>query len=123
LDVLKAISDPLCMDIFTAIFNRVTKPEDLMRLLDIGHGEYYSKSYRLAKLGLIGRKNGEIRLTSFGLVVYEAHLKIQNAFSHSSQLMVIDTMKSDSRIPEDEQKKIIDLIIQDSKLKKLVAAS
>lgn len=122
LDVLEAISDHLCMDILTAIFNKVTNPDDLMQILNIGYKEYYSRSSRLARLGLIGRKNGGIILTSFGRVVYNAQLKIANAFSYSSELTMIDAIRSHSGMPEDEQKEIIDKIIKDSELKKLVAA-
>lgn len=75
------------------------------------------------KLGLVSRKNGEIIPISFGRVVYNAQLKIANAFSYSSELTMIDAMKSHSGMPEDEQKKIIDIIIEDSELKKLVAAT
>ena len=116
-DVLKAISDHLCMDIITAIFNRVTKPDDLERILDISHKQYYSRSCRLTRLGLISRKNGEMILTSFGKVVYNAMLKIANAFSHSSELTMIDAIRSHAEMPEVEQKKIIDKIIKDSELK------
>ncbi|MFI5423599.1 MAG: hypothetical protein ACHQXG_02300 [Nitrososphaerales archaeon] len=105
-DVLKAISDHLCMDIITAIFNRVTKPDDLERILDISHKQYYSRSCRLTRLGLISRKNGEMILTSFGKVVYNAMLKIANAFSHSSELTMIDAIRSHAEMPEVEQKKI-----------------
>ena len=123
LDVLKAISDHLCMNILMAIFNKVTDPDDHMQILNISYREYYSRSYRLARLGLIRRRNGEIIFTSFGLVVYHAQLKIANAFSYFLELTMIDAMKSHSGMPEEEQKKIIDIMIKDCELKKLVAAT
>ena len=52
--------------------------------------------------------------------VYNAQLKIANAFSHSSQLRMIDAIKSHSGLPEDQQKIIIDKLLDDS-LKNLVA--
>ncbi len=123
LDVLETISDQLSINIITAISNKVTNSDHLMQVLKIGYKEYYSRSSRLARLGLIGRKNGEIILTSFGRVVYNAQLKIANAFSYSSELTMIDAMRSHSGMPEDQQKEIIDKIIKDSELKKLVAAT
>ena len=107
----------------TAVFNDVTNSDDLMELLTLSHKQYYSRRYRLARLGLISRKNGEIFLTSFGRVVYNAQLKIANAFSYSSELTMVDVIKSNSQIPEDEPKKIIDSIIHDAELKKSIAAS
>jgi len=50
-------------------------------------------------------------------------LKIANAFSHSSELTMIDAIRSHAEMPEVEQKKIIDKIIKDSELKMLVALS
>jgi hypothetical protein len=46
-------------------------------------------------------------------------LKIATAFSHSSELRMIDVIKSHSGMSEDEQKRIIDKIIEDSELKNL----
>ena len=121
LDVLEAISDQLSMDIVTAISNNVTNSENLMQILDITHKQYYSRSSRLLNIGLICRKNGDIILTSFGQLVYKAQLKIATAFSHSSELRIIDVIKSNSGMSEDEQNMIIDKLLDDSELKNLFA--
>ena len=116
LDVLAAISDQLSMDIVTAISNEVTNSDNLMQVLDLTRKRYYSRSSRLMKIGIISRKNGDIILTSFGQLVYKAQLKIGTAFSHSSELRMIDAIKSHSGMSEDEQKRIIDKILEDSEL-------
>ena len=116
LDVLAAISDQLSMDIVTAISNDVTNSDNLMQVLDLTRKRYYSRSSRLLKIGIISRKNGNIILTSFGQLVYKAQLKIATAFSHSSELRMIDVIKSHSGMSEDEQKRIIDKILEDSEL-------
>jgi hypothetical protein len=121
LDVLEAISDQLSMDIVTAISNNVTNSENLMQILDITHKQYYSRSSRLLNIGLVCRKNGEIILTSFGQLVYKAQLKIATAFSHSSELRMIDVIKSNSGMSEDEQNRIINKLLNDSELKNLFA--
>ena len=82
LDVLAAISDQLSMDIVTATSNDVTNSDNLMQVLDLTRKQYYSRSSRLMKIGIISRKNGDIILTSFGQLVYKAQLKIATAFSH-----------------------------------------
>jgi hypothetical protein len=119
LDVLAAISDQLSMDIVTAISNDVTNSDNLMQVLDLTRKRYYSRSSRLLKIGIISRKNGNIILTSFGQLVYKAQLKIATAFSHSPELRMIDVIKSHSGMSDDEQKRIIDKIIEDSELKNL----
>jgi hypothetical protein len=121
LDVLESISDQLSMDIITAISNNVTNTENLMQILGITHKQYYSRSSRLLNIGLICRKNGKIILTSFGQLVYKAQLKIATAFSHSSELRIIDVIKSNSGMSEDEQNMIIDKLLDDSELKNLFA--
>jgi hypothetical protein len=121
LDVLESISDQLSMDIITAISNNVTNTENLMQILGITHKQYYSRSSRLLNIGLICRKNGKIILTSFGQLVYKAQLKIATAFSHSSELRMIDVIKSNSGMSEDEQNMIIDKLLDDSELKNLFA--
>jgi hypothetical protein len=59
--------------------------------------------------------------TSFGRLVYNAQLKIANAFSHSSELRMIDAIKSHSGMSIDQQKIIIDKLLDDSQLENLVA--
>jgi DNA-binding HxlR family transcriptional regulator len=120
LDVLEAISDRLSMDIITSISNDVTNPSNLMQLLDLSPKEYYSRMSTLLKIGLISRKNGEIVLSSFGRVIYKAQLKIATAFSHSSELRMIDAIKSHSGMSDDEHNMIIDKLLDDSELKNLI---
>ena len=105
----------------TAISNDVTNSDTLMQVLDLTRKRYYSRSSRLLNIGLICRKNGKIILTSFGQLVYKAQLKIATAFSHSSELRMIDVIKSTSGMSEDEHNMIIDKLLDDSELKNLFA--
>ncbi len=91
-----------------------------MKILDLTHKQYYSRCSRLSSIGLVRRKYDEINLTSFGRLVYKAQLKIANAFSHSSELRMIDALKSHLSMSDDEQKRIIDKLLDDSELKNLV---
>ena len=108
------------MDIVTAISNNVTNSDNIMQILDLTRKQYYTRCSRLLNLGIVGKQNGEMMLTSFGRLVYNAQLKIANAFSHSSQLTMIDAIKSHSGLSEDQLKIIIDKLLDDS-LKNLVA--
>ena len=121
LDVLEAISDQLSIDIIAAISKHATNPDDLMQMLNITRKQFYTRSSRLLKIGIISRKGGEIILTSFGRLVYKAQSKITTAFSHSSELRMIDVLKSHSGMSEDELKRIIDKLLDDSELKNLVS--
>ena len=121
LQVLKVISDQISIDIVTAISNNVTNSDNIMQILDITRKQSYSRCSRLSNMGLVSKQNGEMMLTSFGRLVYNAQLKIANAFSYSSQLRMIDAIKSHSGLSEDEQKIIIDKLLDDSQLRNLVA--
>ena len=120
LDVLEAISDQLSMDIITCLAGGVTNSDNLMQVLDLSHKQYDSKCTRLSKIGLISRKNREIILTSFGQLVYNAQFKIATAFSLAPELRMIDAIRSDSGISDDEQNRIIDKLLHDTELKKLI---
>lgn len=74
-------------------------------------------------IGLISRKNGQISLTSFGQLIYKAQLKIARAFTHSSELRMIDAIKSHSGMSDDEQKRIIDKLLDDAELKNLITCN
>ena len=121
IDVLKTISDQISMDIITAISNGVTNSEHLMQILDLTHKQYHSRSSRLLNIGIINRKDGGVILTSFGRLIYNAQTKIAAAFSHSSELRLIDAIKSHSGMSEDQQKSVIDKLIDNSDIKDLIA--
>ena len=104
LDVLEAFSDHLSVDIITAISNHCTNSDDLMQMLNITRKQFYTRSSRLLKIGIISRKDGEIILTSFGRLAYNAQ------FIHCILA---------SGISDDEQNKIIDKLLDDAELKKL----
>lgn len=123
LQVLHVISDQTSMDIITAISNNVTNSGNLMHVLDISYKKYYDRNSRLLNIGLISRKNGQISLTSFGQLIYKAQLKIATAFTHSSELRMIDAIKSHSGMSDDEQKRIIDKLLDDAELKDLITCS
>jgi predicted transcriptional regulator len=123
LQVLHVISDQTSMDIISAISNNVTNSGNLMHVLDISYKRYYDRNSRLLNIGLISRKNGQISLTSFGQLIYKAQLKIATAFTHSSELRMIDAIKSHSGMSDDEQKRIIDKLLDDAELKDLITCS
>ena len=123
LQVLDAISDQISIDIVTAISNNVTNSDSIMKLLGLTRKQYYSRCSRLSKVGLVSKQSGEMILTSFGRIVYNAQLKIAIAFSHSSTLRIIDAINSHSGLSVDQQKIITDKLLDDPKLKKLVVLS
>ena len=66
LQILEVISDQICINIFNAIAKDSTNSENLMKLLNLTRKQYYDRSSRLLKTGLIRKENHEFKLTSFG---------------------------------------------------------
>ncbi len=115
--MLEVISDQISIDIVTAISNNVTNSDNIIQILDLTRKQYYSRCSRLSNIGLVSKQNGEMMLTSFGRIVYNAQLKIANGFSSSSQLRMIDAIKSHSGLADEDQNTIIDKLLDDSELK------
>ena len=66
-----------------------------MKLLNLTRKQYYERSSRLLKTGLIRKEDGGYNLTSFGRLVYHSQLKIASALERSSELKAIDELRSD----------------------------
>ena len=71
-------------------------------------------------MGLVRRKNGKVFITSFGQIVYKAQSKIAIAFTHSSELRMIDLIKSHSGLSEDQQQSLIDKILVNSEIMDMI---
>jgi len=119
LEILQLISDQITIDILTAISNNVINPRNLRQVLDLSERQYYDRISGLMNMGLVRRKSGKVFLTSFGQIVYKAQLKIAIAFTHSSELRMI-AIKSHSGISEVQQQSLIDKILVDSEIMKLI---
>ncbi len=120
LQILEVISDQICINIFNAIAKDTNNSEDLMKLLNLTRKQYYARSSRLLKTGLIRKEDGEFNLTSFGQLVYHSQLKIALALEHSSELKAIDVLRSDPEFSVDQQNSIIDKLIDDPEIKMLI---
>ena len=120
LQILEVISDQICINIFNTIANDSTNSENLMKLLNLTRKQYYERSSRLLKTGLIRKEDGGYNLTSFGRLVYHSQLKIASALERSSELKAIDVIRSDPGISEDQRNSIIDKLIDDLEIKMLI---
>ena len=98
LQILEVISDQICINIFNTIANDSTNSENLMKLLNLTRKQYYERSSRLLKTGLIRKEDGGYNLTSFGRLVYHSQLKIASALERSSELKAIDVIRSNPGI-------------------------
>ena len=120
LQVLDVLSDRISVDMFSAIAEEVNTSDNIIQLLGVTGKQYYARHSDLLKTGLIKRRHSELTLTSFGRLIYQALLIIATACKYSSELMMIDAVKSTAGIPDNERKDVIDKLISDPRIKKLL---
>jgi hypothetical protein len=119
-DILRAISDDRSLLLFTAVAvsNSESGSDILLRNLRLTRKQYYSRISELAKANLVTRRNGKYFLTSFGKIVYLYQTIIQKALHDYWKLKAIDELEiSDEEMPKEEYNKIIDILIDNEKMK------
>jgi len=119
-DILRAISDDRSLLLFTAVAvsNSESGSDILLTKLRLTRKQYYSRISVLAKANLVTRRNGKYFLTSFGKIVYLYQTIIQKALHDYWKLKAIDELEiSDEEMPKEEYNKIIDILIDNEKMK------
>ena len=85
--------------------------------------QYYSRISRLIKTGLVKRENERYTLTSFGKVIYDIQITIEVALENFWKLKAIDSLQAaDSTLSKEEQTKVLDVLIQNDKIKEVIFA-
>ena len=90
--------------------------------LQITKRQYYLKLNRLIKAGLAIRKRSKYFLTSFGKVVYQSLILIEQAVEDHWKLNVIDSIERlpNHDMPVGERMKIVESLIDRKKFKKIL---
>ncbi|HEX2014808.1 MAG TPA: hypothetical protein VLA68_06240, partial [Nitrososphaera sp.] len=78
---------------------------------------YYSRLSRMTKAGLVRKKSGKYLLTAFGKVVFEAQTTVENALVSYWKLRAIDSLEMSNELPKEEQRKLIDALLDNQELK------
>ena len=124
-DVLSSISDEKTLDIFNTI--AVLKKKDdtysMKEQIKLTKKQYYSRMHKLSVAGLIKRTNGKYFLTTFGKLIHEHYVGIQNAVNAYSKLSALDEiLKNDNKddFSTKQRLEIIERLIQDTEIKKSI---
>jgi predicted transcriptional regulator len=118
---LQVLSDRISVDIYNAIAQKGTSSDNIIKLLGITDKQYYTRYSNLLKTGLIKRRHRQLTLTCFGQVIYQSLSMIAIACKHYSELITIDAVKSTPGMPDNEQKDLINKLILDPRIKRLVS--
>ena len=83
--------------------------------------QYYVRLKRLVDIGLIEKSQSIYKLTSFGSIVYENHLKtMEKILPNYWQIKSIDVLKSRHDFPPEQKEKIINEYVETTGLKGVI---
>lgn len=117
--VLDAISDDASLELFRLIALTNGTSDVLRSNMKITRKQYYSRLFKLVQCGLIKRKDNKYFLTTLGRVMYDAQITIENALNNYWKIKAVDSITEG--IPAEEQKKLIETLIQDQGIKSILA--
>jgi hypothetical protein len=120
--IFKTISDPISVDLFKNISETGSDSEDLMSKMRISRRQYYSRLSDFTRNGMVVRKDGKNQRTTFGGVVYHTLMTIEKAFVNYYNLKALDSIGLYSDIPREEHSKIIDTLIADPDIRKILSS-
>jgi predicted transcriptional regulator len=119
--VLDAIADDASLELFKLVALTNGSSEVLRSSMKITRKQYYTRLFKLVQCGLIKRKDNKYFLTALGKVMYDAQATIENALNNYWKIKAIDSFKVAEGIPLEEQKRLIDILIQNQEIKNILA--
>ena len=122
-DILRALSDNEAL----VLFNTIALAEGTqIQIQNIGltRRQYYAKLSKLTESDLITRKNGRFFLTLLGKIMYEIHMTSCEVLRYYWKLKAVEAIHMSAsgcaRPPEDVFSKLVDILIDDNKIKDMV---
>ena len=122
LKIIEAIADRKSLEIFCSIAGGVFEGEKLKQTLGLSNKQYYSRTERMLKIGLIKRKRGRFSLTGLGIVVYHAQLQFESAVKNYWNLKAIDSIQDLHKMNKEERVKIIKSLVTDKLIQDILEA-
>jgi hypothetical protein len=116
-NTLSAISNDKSLVLFNTIALSPANTDFLIARLKLTKKQYYSRISDLINAGLIIKKSGNYFLSSFGKIVYEAHMLIGKGTRKCWTLKAIDSFESSDvnhKLPAEEYSRIIDALMEGS---------
>ena len=120
-DVLRSISDDKALNIFNTIALSNDSATIATSRLKLTRKQYYSRMSGITSAGLVTRRNGKFFLTSFGRVVYQAHIMIGKAQQNYWKLKAVDAIESSNdALTAEDRDNLINGLIMDNDLKQIL---
>jgi predicted transcriptional regulator len=118
--VLRSIADDKSLELFRTVALETIDSKNLKNRTRLTRKQYYSRLSRMTRTGLVRKKNGKYILTTFGKIVYESQTTVENALSNYWKLKAIDSLETSSELPEEEQKKLIETLLDNQEIKQIL---
>jgi predicted transcriptional regulator len=115
--VLKTIADDKSLELFSIVALEKIDSRNLKSKMRVTRKQYYSRLSRMTKAGLVRRKNGKYILTTFGKIVYESKVTIENALNNYWKLKAIDSLETSNEVPKEEQQKLIETLLDNEEIR------
>jgi predicted transcriptional regulator len=108
------------MELFKTIALGTITSDSLKSRTKLTRKQYYSRLARMTKAGLVRKKSGKYLLTAFGKIVQESQTMVENAVTNYWKLRAIDSLEMSNELPKEEQKKLIDTLLDNTELKNVL---
>ena len=118
--VLRAIADDKSLELFGTVAQETIDSRNLKSKIKLTRKQYYSRLSRMTKAGLVRRKNGKYVLTTFGKIVYESKITVENALNNYWKLKAIDSLETSNELPQEERQKLIETLLDNQGLKAVI---
>lgn len=118
--VLRTIADDKSIELFTTVALETIDSKNLKKRTKLTRKQYYSRLSRMTSAGLVRRKNGKYILTTFGRIVYDSKVTIENALNNYWKLKAIDSLETSNEVPKEEQQKLIETLLENEKIKAIL---
>lgn len=122
LEILNSISDKKSLDIFCSIAKGVAEGSRLQTTLGLSRKQYYSRTERMLKAGLIRRKKGRFSLTALGIIAYHTQIQLECALKNYWNLKAIDSIDDLHKMDKGERLKIIRKLVSDKTIQNILEA-
>ncbi len=118
--VLRNISDEKSWGLFRTIAQEEFDSKSLKNSAKLTRKQYYSRLSRMTRAGLVRKRSGRYNLTTFGKIVYESQLIVENALQNYWKLKAIDSLEISNELPKEERLKVIESLVGNEDLKQIL---
>jgi hypothetical protein len=125
-DIYEALSDNKTLVLFNTIALADAEGAEIqIRRMGLTTRMYYVRISKLTEVGLIRRLNGRYFLTLLGKMIYDIHVTTSRVLNYHWKFKAIESIQlscpAGMKLPEEEFSKIVDTLIDDHKIKNMVA--